>query len=204
MNVKKTIWIPLALGIMLGLMDFVSWIGDFTIPLGPYGATGPQEIFITLSAALGGPLGLSITCLLHELGNYYFDLNSLLSPEQMSSTGRLYSIADFSAHIVAALAVAYCYKFLHQRTKKVYVLFGGWILIVVIYYSLLVPLQFFLIGFVIDLPPLSVLFRSFLPEFLVVTIITILIWAALPLRYHRPLWYEAKQKPYRSGEVQDE
>ncbi len=83
-------------------------------------------------------------------------------------------------------------------------MFGGWILIVVIYYSLLVPLQFFLIGFVIDLPPLSVLFRSFLPEFLVVTIITILIWAALPLRYHRPLWYEAKQKPYRSGEVQDE
>lgn len=192
---KKTIWLPLVLGITLGLLDFVSWAGDFLIPLGPYGATGPQEVFITLSAALGGPLGLATTCLLHELGNYSFGLKSLFSPEQMSSTGTLYSIADFAAHIVAAMTAAYGYKLLHHRAKKIYVYIGGWMLIIVVYYTLLVSLQFILIGFIIDLPPLSVLFRNFLPEFLVVVIITSLILLALPRRYRRLLWLEKQFVP---------
>lgn len=192
---KKTIWIPLVLGGGLGLLDFVSWASGFLIPLGPYGATGPQEVFITISAALGGPLGLSITCFLHELGNFAFDLHSLVSSEQMYTTGLLYSAADFSAHIVAALATAYCYKILHQRAKKVYVFIGGWILILAFYYILLVPLQFFLIGFVIDLPSLAVLLRNFLPEFLVVAILSVLIWIALPARYTRPLWFQLEPVP---------
>ena len=192
---KKTIWIPLVLGCVFGLLDFTSWAGAFVIPLGPYGATGPQELFITMSAALGGPLGLSVTCFFHELGNYSFGLKALFSPEQLSSTGILYSIADFLAHILAVLVVTYCYKLLHQRAKKVYVFLGGWILILVFYYILLVSLQFFLVGLVIDLPILSALFRNFLSEFLVVAIITTLIWIALPARYSRPLWYESTQLP---------
>lgn len=204
MKVKKTIWIPLVLGGTLGLLDLVSMAVDFLIPLGPYGATGPQEVLVIISAALGGPLGLLVACLLQEVGHHFFFLKALFSPEQMASTGRLYSIADFSAHILAALAVAYCYKFLHQRAKKVYVFFGGWILIVVFYYTLLVLLQFFLIGFVIDLPPLSALFRNFLPEFLVVTIISTLIWIALPRRYRRPLWYEPKQAKDLRAEIPEE
>ena len=189
---KTTTWIPLVLGCVLGLLDLLSWASDFSLPIGPYGATGPQEVFITMSAALGGPLGLSATCILHELGNFYFGLQSLFSQEQLSSTGVLYSIADVLAHILAALIVVYCYKLLHQRAKKVYIFFVGWILILVFYYTILVSLQFLLIGFVIDLPVLAVLLSSFLPEYLVVAIITTLIWIALPARYTRPLWYEAQ------------
>lgn len=189
---KKTICIPLVLGGVLDVLDFASWAGNFAIPLGPYGATGPQEVFITMSAALGGPLSLSVTCILHELGNYSFGLNALFSPDQISSVGTLYTIADFSAHILAALSVAYCYKILHQHSKNVYVFFGGWSLVTIVYYVLLVSLQFYLIGFVINLPPLSALFRDFLPEFLVVLIITILLWIALPRRYHRPLWIDVQ------------
>ena len=187
---KKPVWIPIVIGGLLGILDLASWAGDFVIPLGPYGATGPQEIFITMSAALGGPLGLFVTCLLHEVGNYAFSLVTLFSPEEVASTGTLYSIADFSAHVLAALTVAYCYKVLHERAQKEYVFIAGWILVVVIYYTLLVPLQFFLVGFVIDLPPLSVLFRNFLPELLVVAIISMLMWIALPRRYRRPLWFQ--------------
>jgi hypothetical protein len=192
MRLKKTIWMPIVLGAALGILDFVSLSVNFIIPLGPYGATGPQEVFITMSAALGGPLGLSITCLLQEMGHHIFFLKDLFAPEQKASTGTLYSIADFSAHILAALPVAYGYKFLHQRAKKAFVFFGGWILISVFYYALLVLMQFLLIGFVINLPPLFVLFRNFLPEFLVVTIISTLIWVALPGRYRRPLWIEVQ------------
>jgi len=204
MKVKKTIWIPFVLGSALGLIDFASLTVDFLIPLGLFGATGPQEVLVLISAALGGPLGLLVACLFQEVGHHFFFLKALFSPEQMASRGTLYSIADFSAHILAALAVAYCYKFLHQRAKKVYVFFGGWILIVVIYYTLLVLLQFFLIGFVIDLPPLSALFRNFLPEFLVVTIISTLIWVALPRRYRKPLWIEPKKAPDQKGEKPNE
>ena len=201
---KKTIWIPLVLGSALGLLDLVSLAVDFIIPLGPFGATGPQEVFIIMSAALGGPLGLSITSLLQEVGHHFFGLQALFSPEQIASKGTLYSIADFSAHILAALAVALCYKFLHQRAKKVYFFFAGWILIVFFYYTLLVLMQFILIGFVIDLPVLSELYRNFLPEFLVVAIISTLIWVALPWRYRRPQWYEPKNAPGQSGEMPDE
>jgi hypothetical protein len=190
MKVKKTIWMPLVLGAALGLLDMVSLAVNFIIPLGPYGATGPQEVFITMSAALGGPLGLLVTCLLQEVGHHFTFLKDLFAPEQMASTGTLYSIADYSAHIIAGLPVAYGYKFLHQRAKKAFVFFGGWILISFFYYALLVLMQFLLIGFVINLPPLFALFRNFLPEFLVVTIISTLIWVALPRRYRRPLWIE--------------
>jgi len=189
-KVKKSIWIPLLLGGVLGLLDMASMVVDFLIPLGPYGATGPQEVFILMSAALGGPIGLSVACILHEAGNYFFGLKAVFSPEQIASVRMFYSIADFSAHILAALAVAYCYKFLYQRAQKVYVFFAGWILIVYFYYLLLVLLQFILIGLVIDLPSLSTLYRNFMPEFLVVTIISTLIWIALPKRYHRHLWVE--------------
>ena len=205
MKMKRTIWIPLVLGAALGLLDIVSLGVDFLIPLGPFGATGPQEVLVIISAAVGGPLGLLVANFLQELGIYFFFLKPQLSPEQMLSTGWLFSIADFAAHIFALLAVAYGYRFLHQHAKKVYSFFVGWVLIVVLYYALLVLLQSFLIGLVIpDKPPLSTLFQNNLPEFLVVTIISTLIWVALPRRYYRPLWYELENAPGQNGEIPDE
>jgi hypothetical protein len=90
MNVKKTIWIPLAIGGALGVLDFISLAVDFLIPLGPFGATGPQEIILTISAALGGPVGLLITSLLQEVGIYLFFLSTQLPPDQMLSLGSLF------------------------------------------------------------------------------------------------------------------
>jgi hypothetical protein len=192
---KKTIWIPLILGVFFGLLDFAIWAVDFAIPLGPWGASGPQEVFIIMSAALGGPLGLFVTCLFYVLGDFAFSVVTLFSPEQLSSMGVLYSIANFSAHILAALPAAYCYKFFHQRVKKVYVFFGSWILILVFYYFLLVTLQFFLVGLVVEMPPLFALYRYFLPELMVTGVVTTLIWIALPMRFNRPQWIEPEPVP---------
>ena len=188
---KKTIWMPLVLGGALGLVDFVSLAVNFLIPLGPLGATGPHEIFLIMSAALGGPLGLLVANILHESGIFIFFLNNEISPDLIWSTGILVSTADFTAHLIALLVAAYCYKFLHQRAKKPSAFLGGWVLIVVIYYALLVLLQFSLIGLVFpDTPSLSMLYQNNLPEFLVVAIISTLIWFALPVRYRKPLWVE--------------
>lgn len=188
---KRTIWIPLILGGVLGLLDFASLAVDFLIPFGPFGATGPQEVLLTISAALGGPFGLLVASFLQELGIYLFFLKAQLPPEQMLLTGAPFSIADFTAHFLALLAVAYGYRLLYRGAKKAYTFYAGWILIVVIYYTLLVLLQSTLIGFVVaDKPPLLTLFQNNLLEFLAVTFISTLVWIALPKRFHKPLWYE--------------
>jgi hypothetical protein len=193
---KKTIWMPLVLGGALGLVDFVSLVVNFLIPLGPFGATGPQEIFIIMSAALGGPLGLLVANILHEMGILVFFLVAQFSPEQISSTGVIFASADFTAHLLASLAVAYGYRFLYHRGKKVSTFVAGWVLIVVIYYALLVLLQSSLLGFIIpDKPPISVLYQNNLPEFLVVATISTLIWIALPARFRKPVWIELQPVP---------
>ena len=189
---KKMFLIPLLIGCVLGSLDFACWAADFLIPLGPYGATAPQEVFSTMSASLGGPLALSVTSILHELGNLAFSLKSLLPPGQVASKALMYSLSDFLAHILSAMVVAYCFRILSQRAKTILVFLGGWLLVIFFYYALLVLMQYILIGLVIDLPPLPVLYLNFLPEFLVVGVVTTLFWITLPARFHRPFWVERR------------
>ena len=191
---KKTIWIPLVLGITLGLLDFLSLAVHWVIRIASFGAIGPQEILVVISAALGGPLGLFIANFLQELGMHIFLLKGDFPGQPQLEV--LISIADFIAHTIALLAVAYCYRFLHHRAKKAYIFFAGWILIIVIYYILLLPLQSLLHNLLVpDLLPLLTLVRGSPPEFLMVAIISTLILIALPARYRRPLWLEAPPVP---------
>lgn len=190
---NKKIWIPFLLGSSLGLLDFISLLVNFLIPLGPFGATGPQEIFTTLSAALGGPLGALVASALQELGVFLFFLRGELPPGEFYSRGVLFSTADLVAHLLACLGVAFGYRILYQRAKKAIIFFAGWVILVIIYYTLLVPMQSLLLGLVVpNTPPLTVLFRNNLPEFLVVMTVSTLIWVALPKRFHRPRWYEVE------------
>jgi len=58
----------------------------------------------------------------------------------------------------------------------------------------LTPIQVFLVntlvpGFGAYMDFVSVIW----PEFLATTVLTTLIWFALPVRYRRPLWYEMSQ-----------
>ena len=194
---KKTIWRPLVLGIALGLLDFISLAVHFVLPTSEETFVGPQEIFVTISAALGGPLGLFFTSFFQELGVHFYLLKGQLPPEQVPLEVFV-SIADFTAHILASLVVVYCYRFLYQRAKKAITFYTGWILIVIIYYILLLPLQSFLYNLVIpDMLPLFVWIRSSLMEVLTVVIISPLIWFALPIRYRRPLWI--KMQPVLSS-----
>jgi hypothetical protein len=192
---KKTIWRPLVLGIALGLLDYISLVVHFVLPTSEETFVGPQEIFVTMSAALGGPLGMFFTSLFQELGVHFYLLKGQLPPEQVPLEVFV-SIADFTAHILAALVVVYGYRFLYQRSKKAISFYSGWILIVILYYSLLLPLQSLLYNLVIpDMLPLLVWIRSSLMEVFTVCIISPLIWFALPLRYRRPLWTKIESFP---------
>ncbi len=201
MRMNKTTWRPIAIGSILGLLSFVSSAGGFLIHLGFSGeASGPQEIPLILSAVFGGPLGLFLASLIHELGISLYVFKSVFSPDQMSSTVVAFAIADFSAHVLALLAAAYGYRFLYQRANKLITFLAGWIFIVAAYYTLLVFLQSILVGMVIPDTPFSItLMQDFLPEFQMTLIITTLIIVALPRRYRKPLWYESTETAPQSG-----
>jgi hypothetical protein len=186
---KKTIWIPLVIGITLGLLDFVSFGVHWVIQIADFGAIGPQETLVVISAALGGPLGLLVTNFLQELGMHIFLLRGDFPGQPQLEI--LISTADFFAHTIALLAVAYGYRFLHQRAKTATIYFAGWILIIVIYYIVLLPLQSLVHNLLVPgLLPLLTLIRGAPPEFSMVAIISTLILIALPSRYRRPLWIE--------------
>jgi hypothetical protein len=192
MKVKKTIWIPLVLGIALGLLDYVSIAVHFVLPTSEETFVGPQEVFVLVSAALGGPLGLFITSLFQEAAVHLFLLKGQLPPEQ-APLEIFVSTADFIAHLLAGLPVVYCYRFLHQRAKRAITFSVGWIPIVMIYYALLLSLQSLLYNIVIPgMLPLFVWVQSSLMEVLVAAIISSLVWIALPARYRRPLWIDVQ------------
>ncbi|UCH60366.1 MAG: hypothetical protein JSV61_02525 [Anaerolineales bacterium] len=187
---KKTIWIPALLGIALGIVDFISFGVHWVIQIASFGAIGPQESLVVISAALGGPVGLLATNFLQELGMHIFLLKGDFPGQRLLEVS--ISIADFFAHSIALLAVAYCYRLLHQRAKKAHIFFAGWILITVIYYIILLPLQSLVHNLLVpDLLPLQTLVRGAPPEFLMVAILSTLLLFALPVRYRRPLWIEA-------------
>lgn len=187
----KTIWRPLVLGIALGLLDFVSLGVHWVIRIANFGVIGPQEVLVVISAALGGPVGLFAANFLQELGMHIFLLKGDFPDQPQMEV--FISIADFFAHAIALLAVAYSYRFLCQRAKKAFAFFPGWFLIVIIYYILLLPLQSLVHNLLVpDLLPLFTLVRGAPPEFLMVAIISTLILIALPVRYRRPLWIEVQ------------
>jgi len=197
---KKTIWKPLVLGITLGLLDFVSFGVHWVIRIANFGAIGPQEILVVISAALGGPVGLIAANFLQELGMHIFLLKGDFPGQRPLEIS--ISIVDFIAHAIALMAVAYCYKFLHQRAKKAHIFFSGWILITVIYYIVLLPLQSLVHNLIVpDLLPLSTLVRGAPPEFLMVVIISTLVLIALPVRNRKPLWYESKKASDQNGDT---
>jgi hypothetical protein len=198
---KKTIWRPLLLGLAFGALSFFSSAVGFFIHTGIAGAIGPHEIFMTLSAALGGPLGLFVASVIHTVGAHIYLMKA---PPELAVPALHNSMGDFVARTLALLAVAYCYKYLHQRAQKVVTFIFGWILIIGIYYALLLPLQ--ALDWALTLPgylSLSTIVQSAPPEIFSVAIITTLIWIALPVRSRKPLWYEPKQASNQSGKLQD-
>jgi hypothetical protein len=189
---KKTIWVPIMIGLVAGGLSYLLGVADFRVlvPLGEGAGLGGAEIFGTLAAALGGPIATVITGLLNGVAGYLVTREVFPWPTSLYMAG-----ADIMAHIIAMWAAAFCYRFLHERAKSFLTLLAGWILIVAIYYFVvLTPIQVLLVntfvpGFGSYMDFVSVIW----PEFLVTTIVTTLIWFALPARYRRPLWYEKSQ-----------
>lgn len=190
---KKIIWVPIVIGLVAGGLIYLLGVAEFRIlvPLGEGASLGGAEILGTLAAALGGPIASVITGLLNGAAGYLITRDVFPWPTSLYVAG-----ADLIAHIIAMWAAAFCYRFMHERAKNSFLaLLASWVLIVAIYYFVvLTPIQVLLVnafipGFGAYMDFVSVIW----PEFLISTIVTTLIWFALPARYRRPLWYEKSQ-----------
>jgi hypothetical protein len=187
MKMKKTAWIPIAIGMASAALIIAAAEANFFIPLGPDTSMGIGELFTTLSAAIGGPIA-SLTTIFVAYG-----VVGMLHPEYFPDLPSLYIILeDAIAHLSAMLMVVLIYtKFLYPRARRTGFFLAGWFLLVCAYYFLaLLPLSVVFLN-LIDPSRGATYFdfaRGFLPEVLGTAIITTLIWLAAPIRYRRPLW----------------
>ena len=195
---KKTIWIPVAIGMVSAVLILAASEANFSIPLGNGSSIGIGELFTTLSAALGGPLTSIVTIFAA------YSIHGILHPEFFPDVTSIYIILeDAIAHLGAMLLVAIGYhKFLFPRMRKTGIFLVGWFLLVGVYYYLaLLPLS---VVFLNLIDPgqdatYSVFARNFFPEFLGTATITTLIWFAAPVHYRHPRWIEPKDAPHQGG-----
>jgi hypothetical protein len=193
MKVKKTIWIPIAIGMVSTALILAASEANFFIPLGNGSEMGIGELFTTLSAALGGPLASIITIFA------VYSIHSIFHPEIFTDMTTVYIILeDAVAHLCAMFVVAIgYYKFLSPRLRKTGIFLIGWFLLIGVYYYLaLLPLSVIFLNLIDpgQNATYPVYARNFIPEFLGTATITTLLWFAAPVRYRHPQWIEPKQE----------
>ena len=193
---KKTIWIPIVGGLILGALSFLVSAVNFTITIYDDLILGPWEILNTLSAALFGPIGLLITELGTDIGAYLYLIRGVYpSPQDL-----YFIIGDYIAHTVSLMIVAFCYRFIYTRMKMP-LLMVGWVLILGIFYAMLFLIQVPL--FNIAVPGLGATYMGYvinvIPESISTIVVTSLILLALPEYYRKPQWYESKKAPEQNG-----
>ena len=202
MKIKKTITIPIFGGLIFGAISYLTTVADLTIQITDDIFLGPWEIFNILSAGLFGPIGLLITELGLDISGYVYLIRGVFPEPQ----GIYYMMSNYIAHYIALLPVVFGYRFIYQRIRMPRLL-AGWALIVSIFY--LLGIVFSVILHNIAVPGLGVSYNDYLNnsvlvEYVLVTIITLLIVLALPERYRRPQWFEPKNAPHQNFESPDD
>jgi len=174
----------------------VRWAG-LTIPvIGTDINIDPREIFVTLGAAVTGPVGGLVIGFCSGLPAVTVSLGS----------------SSLIAHSVSGLLFGFLYKPVHQRWHMPLLLLGWVGLVAAYYYIFLIPTFLATISladpggianlFGLDLS-FSQAYRTLgqvaFPEAVVTFIITSIILIALPEKYRRPRWVNIFSPPREQG-----
>jgi hypothetical protein len=195
-QMSKRHWMPILMGAGTAAIGFLITYADLTIYIGrsrltgmPVGYDG-REIFMTISAALGGPIAVLVSILQFPFIGTYMSL---------PATGVAIVMAD---RLTANITVAFLYKFIHKRIRKLHLFLLLWAVAIWAYYVIMINIEIVLgclvsntniiaayqrIGlwaatnpFLNLEPPLTYLF-------------SVLILLAIPARLRRPLWIQPKE-----------
>jgi len=204
---KKTIWQPLVLGVVLGLLAGISsitgllFIVPSTIDIG--NAIGFWMTLLLLSASLGGPLaGVTAVILLITISAFF-------GPAEMKVI--IGDPANFWTNMLVVgilmVIVGFVYRLIFERVKMPARLLP-WAGVVIFVYILNSPanitVQSYIKGEPSVLPDILGSYRTYISQAIFDIFFTSLFFIALPERYRKPQWYESQQAPDRSGEIPDE
>ncbi len=203
---KKTIWQPLVLGIVFGLLAGIATVTGLS-----FLTTGITDnsigFYVTLflvAAALGGPLAGATAPAVFVI------ISALFGTPDMKEIITIPAIfwSNLLALGTTLALVGFAYRLIFEYVKMPARLLT-WAGIIIAYYFISIPSsvipQYLLLGDPTSdiLPAVLYTFGTYLHQAIFDIIITSLVFIALPARYTRPLWYEPKQKPDRSREIQD-
>jgi hypothetical protein len=175
----------LAIALPFGLAAFICVYGGLTTFIAGTGVvTDPREIFVTLGAALTGPVGALLISVLAGI----YDAVPGLYP------------AMIAAHVAGALWMAVAYKKLVFEKLTSWLFFAAWIgLIAVYYFGVVIPVLVFGVSLSPDLfarvfpdsrpgQALLDLYISLWPEAILTSLITAVFLALIPKKSRKPLW----------------
>lgn len=195
---KKTIWQPLVLGIVLGSLAGLTIVTglSFLTPGINANAIGIYGTLLLISAALGGPLaGVAASTL-------FVIISAMFGMPDMKAVITIPAIfwSNLLASATILVLVSLAYRFIFERLKIPKRLLP-WAGIVIAYYFLVSPAsiisQTYLLGDPVSeiIPSIIYSYQSYIPQAIFDIFITCLVFIALPARYLRPLWYELRKMP---------
>jgi hypothetical protein len=204
--VKKTIWIPLVLGTLFGLLAGIATVTGLSIltPGITDNAIGFYVTLFLLAASLGGPLaGIIAPCIMLILSAMYGppDIKAIITVPVI-----------FWSNLLALgtnmVLVSFAYRLIFEHLKNPFRLLI-WAGIVIAYYVVSIPAsvtpQYLLLG---D-PPSEILpailygYMTFIPQAIFDVFFTSLVFIALPARYRKPQWYAPKKAPDQNDDAQN-
>jgi MFS family permease len=201
---KKTIWQPLVLGTVLGLLVGIATVTglSFLIPgTDTEIAIGFFITFFLLAAALGGPLAGAIAPAI------WVTISAWYGPPELKAISSIPAVFWSNLIVSGALMalVGFTYRMIFERVKMpLRLLF--WAGIVIAFYLIISPItitsQYLLLGEIDVLPAILFSYQTYIPQVIFDIFFTCLVFIALPARYSRPVWYEPKQTPELNSEIQ--
>lgn len=207
MQIKKTVWQPLVLGVVFGLLAGLTMVTglSFLIPGITDNAIGVYATLFLLAAALGGPLAGTLAPAI------FVTLVALLGPPDMQAI--LNNPDIFWPNLLALAAtlvlVSFAYRLIFERVKMPIRLLP-WAGIVIVYYLISIPAsvipQYLLSGDPRSeiLPAVLSTYLTYFPQVIFDIVFTSLVFIALPERYRKPLWYQPKKAPDQNDKILDE
>lgn len=194
---KKTIWQPLVLGVVFGLLAGIAMVSGLSFLLSGTEASNAIGFYMTLfllSAAIGGPLAGAITSTICVTFVAFLGLPEM--KEVLSDPINLWSNMFVTGLLVAM--VGFAYRLIFERVKMPARLLP-WAGLVIGYYIISGPInmsiQFYLHGEAGILSAIFSSYRTYIPQALFDIFFTSLVFIALPSSYTRPRWYELKKVP---------
>jgi MFS family permease len=187
---KKTIWRPLVLGVVLGLLATIATVTGLTYIVPATEANNVVGFYMTLlllAAALGGPLAGAIASTL------FIVIPALFGPPDVKEIWNDPVVFWRNLLVIGTVValVGLAYRLIFQRVKMPgrLLLWAG---IVIAVYLIIAPanlvLQHYFHGEVDVLPSVLTTYRVYVPQAIFDILCTSLVFVALPARYRRPLW----------------